>query len=89
MVESFIANDTGYLSVVGGPSRRVRVNAARNPTPAYLVLHRTSCRSISGTLARGLRWTGDYVKICGRRHELEKFARRNVGGEARACGLCF
>ncbi|MCA1701784.1 MAG: hypothetical protein LC808_00335 [Actinobacteria bacterium] len=37
----------------------------------------------------GSRWTRDYIKICGRQHELEEFARSNVGSEARTCGLCF
>lgn len=37
---------------------------------------------------RGSRWTGDYIKVCGMRHELEEFARGRVGGETRACGLC-
>ncbi|MGH7744637.1 MAG: hypothetical protein ACREQ5_07455 [Candidatus Dormibacteria bacterium] len=65
------------------------MNADRNPTPAYLVQHRTRCHTISGTPARGARWAGDYITVCGRRHELEEFARRNIGGEARACGLCL
>ena len=89
-MESFVDNDTGYLQWLAAHPDGFVMNAARNPTPAYLVLHRTSCHTISGIPARGSRWTtGDYIKICGRRRELEEFARRNVGGEASTCGLCF
>jgi hypothetical protein len=88
-VESFIDDDIGYLQWLTAHPDGFVMNADRNPVPAYLLLHRTSCHTISGTPARGSRWTGDYIKFCGRRHELEEFARCNVGGEARACGLCF
>jgi len=89
-VESFVDNDTGYLQWLAAHPDGFVMNAARNPTPAYLVLHRTSCHTISGIPARGSRWTtGDYIKICGRRRELEEFARRKVDGEAGTCGLCF
>ncbi|MGH3928319.1 MAG: hypothetical protein ACRDTT_36570 [Pseudonocardiaceae bacterium] len=87
-VKSFVDDDTGYLQWLTAHPDGFVLNADRNPTPAYLVLHRASCHTISGTPARGSRWTGDCIKICGMQHELEEFARANVGGEARACGLC-
>jgi len=88
-VESFVDDDIGYLQWLAAHPDGFVMNTHRNPTPTYLVLHRTGCHTISGIPARGSRWTGDCIKICGKRHELEEFARRNVGGEAGACGLCF
>jgi hypothetical protein len=88
-VESFLDDDTGYFQWLTDHPDEFVLNAERKPAPTYLVLHRTSCHTISGKPARGSHWTRDYTKICGRRHELEEFARDNVGGEARTCGLCF
>ncbi len=84
----FEDDDDGYLHWLGTHPDLHVLNTARNPTPAYLVLHRATCHTISGTPARGTRWTGDYIKICGRRQELDHFAHQ-VGGPIQPCGLCL
>ena len=62
-VESFIDDDICYLQwLVDHPDGFV-MNTDRNPTSTGLVLHRTGCHTISGTPARGSRWTGDYIKV--------------------------
>jgi hypothetical protein len=85
----FVDDDDGYLEwVVAHPDGFV-INVERSPRTAYTVLHRASCRTISGDPARGAQWTHDYIKVCGDRTELEEFASRDVGGPAQPCGLCF
>ena len=64
------------------------INTGRTPSAAYLMLHRTSCGTITGTPARGTTFTGEYAKQCGEREELEEFARQ-LGGHAEPCGLCL
>lgn len=49
-----------------------------------MVLHRATCRQISGAPPAGTRWIGDRVKICGTRRELEQRYPT-----ARPCGRCL
>jgi len=63
------------------------VNTTRSPQRDYLMLHRASCRHISGD--QGKRWTDQYVKVCGPSTALlEEWAAEEVGGEALPCGWC-
>lgn len=87
-VQTFRDDDRGYERWLAGNPDLFVVNAERTPRPSYLVLHRATCRPIGGTPARGVRWTADYIKVCGSRAALESFAR-DVGGEAQPCGLCL
>jgi hypothetical protein len=89
-VQRFVDDDRGYLRWLVAHADLFVLNIHRNPTPTYpIMLHRSTCGTINGTPARGSRWTGDYVKVCGTRYELENFARGDVGGEAQPCGLCL
>lgn len=47
------ANPEGYV-----------VNCGRPAVTSYIVLHRASCYSISGTPSRGSTWTIAYRKVC-------------------------
>ncbi|CCH30621.1 hypothetical protein ABZ816_39600 [Actinosynnema sp. NPDC047251] len=87
-MERFQDDDAGYERWLAGHSDLYVLNTTRNPTPGYLKLHRATCRTIAGAPARGDRWTGEYIKFCGPKAELERFARTHVGGEASPCGLC-
>jgi hypothetical protein len=88
-VQRFADDDGGYLDWLAASPRGVVIDAARNPAPAYLILHRARCGTIGGQPARGSRWTVDYVKFCGERAELEAFARDALAGDLRPCGLCL
>jgi len=87
-VQCFIDDDCGYLRWLEEHSDEFVLNAERIPKPGYLVLHRASCPTISRLQPGATRWTGDYIKFCGRRAELETHARHEVGGEPRSCGIC-
>ncbi|QFZ19159.1 hypothetical protein [Saccharothrix syringae] len=59
------------------------IDAEHTLAPGTLVLHRATCREVSGVPPTGT-WIGDRVKICGTRRELEQ---RYPG--ARACDRCL
>jgi hypothetical protein len=88
-VQTFVDDDLGYQRWLEMHPDLYVLNAERPPRPSYLVLHRATCRTISGTPTRGIQWTADYIKVCGPRADLEAFARHDVGGAARACGFCI
>jgi len=65
------------------------VNCERSLNPNYLMLHRATCKTISGTPARGKEWTKDYIKVCSTDAEpLETWAENKVGGQLKPCRLC-
>ncbi len=86
----FDDDDSGYGRWIASHPDGYVVNTYRTPHPAYLKLHRTTCRTISGTPARGLTWTsGEYAKICAvDRSDLGRWARDQVGGALDPCLLC-
>jgi hypothetical protein len=89
-VREFHDNDGGYLAWLAAHPDGFVLNTNRTPRPSYLMLHRATCGTISGTPARGAGWTtGDYAKVCGTRTELENFARLRVGGDPTPCGDCL
>jgi predicted nuclease with RNAse H fold len=80
----FQDDDAGYVAWQAANPGLYVINAERSLNPYNLVLHRATCRTISGVPTRGGPWTGAYVKICGSRTALDYFAQ----GNARACGTC-
>lgn len=79
----------GYLNWLAQQSGGYVVNTTRQPSASYLMLHKATCRTITGTPTRGQTWThGDYIKVCGSRLELERWAAATTGGQVTACGLC-
>jgi Putative DNA-binding domain len=87
-VKHFVNDDAAYLGWVADHPSDYVINANQNPSAAYLMLHRASCRTITGVPARGSTFTGDYSKIWGSRDELEAFAAE-LGGSVRLCGICM
>jgi hypothetical protein len=88
-VEHFVDDDSGYSDWLARHPDDFVINTGRTPTAAYLVMHRAGCGTISGRPASGATFTaGEYAKVCGRRDELEAFARE-LGGHPQPCGLCL
>lgn len=85
----FVDDDGGYLEWLEAHPDGFVINTARSPRPAHVMLHRASCRTISGDPARGVRRTHDYIEVCGDRNELEQVARRQIGGAAKPCRRCI
>lgn len=89
MVREFTA-DADYQSWLTSHPTSLVVNTYRMPSPSYLMLHRSTCRTISGVPARGSRWTGgDYGKFGAEdRADLERWARDKIGGTVTPCSRC-
>ena len=90
MVQLFVDKDQDYLRWLTSHHDGFVVNTYRTPDPSYLILHRSACWTISGTPARGNRWTtGDFAKACSDdRTDLERWARDRVGGALKPCQKC-
>ena len=92
---TFVHDDAGYLAWVNDPAHATGyvVNAYAEPTPAYLVMHRATCGTVTGRPSRGGAWTSsEYSKTCSLDvKELEAWARDAVGkrdAPMHRCGLC-
>lgn len=63
-IDIFKDNDQGYLQWLQQYPNGYVLNTYRPVTPDYMILHRATCPTISGTPARGENWTVGYQKIC-------------------------
>jgi hypothetical protein len=84
----FIDDDTGYLEWINRHQSSYVLNTTRNPSAAYLKLHRATCWTINRLQPRASTFTGEYSKVCGDRHELQDYAR-SLGRSVQACGHCL
>jgi hypothetical protein len=89
MTEKFVDNDDGYLAWIAQHPEGFVLNTARTPNPNDLRLHRATCSTITILQPQARRWTGDYIKICGSRTELESWASDTVGGAVQPCRFCM
>jgi hypothetical protein len=80
-MQRFVDDDRGYLDWLDHHADGFVINTGRTPSAAYLMLHRASCGTITGTPARGTTFMGEYAKLCGERNELEEFAHHLGGHE--------
>lgn len=88
-VEVFRDDDTGYLAWLADHPRGFVLNANRSPRPDYLIVHRATCRTISGKPTRGGPWTGPYIKVCADDLlEVAAWAGASVGAPPRRCRVC-
>ncbi len=88
-MNQFIDDDRGYLHWLQQHPAGFVLNCERRPRPAYLLVHRASCRTIQGVPPRGATWTGPYIKVCSSdRHQLAAWAMEHVGGKLQACKIC-
>jgi hypothetical protein len=86
-VALFVDDDEGYSAWLATYPSGFVVNAERNPSPRYLVLHRADCQTIVPTPGRA--WTRHYIKLgSAERAPLDAWARRQFSAELKPCGLC-
>lgn len=87
-VQVYVDDDDGYLAWLAANQYGWVVNAYRVPDSRYLILHRATCHTITGTPARGSTWTeGDFSKICcDDQTALKDWCRRH--GDPTPCGVC-
>jgi Family of unknown function (DUF6308) len=85
----FRDDEAGYLAWLEAHPHGFVLNAARSPRPDYLILHRASCRTISGQPTRGDVWTGPYIKVCADGEAaIERWTAATVGAAPRRCLVC-
>ena len=90
ITEVFKDDETGYRNWYANNAGGYVLNATRNLSPSYLMLHSATCRTIIGEPARGKHWTKDYIKVCAaERQAIDRWARaKAVGGRLRPCRWC-
>jgi hypothetical protein len=89
-VEIFRDNDEGYLAWVAAHPAGFVLNVARSPRPNYLILHRATCRAITGRPTRGGPWTGPSIKVCSPDElKIAAWTGQTVGAAPTRCGVCL
>ena len=89
-VEAFRDDDGGYLAWLAAHPAGFVLNVARSPRPNYLILHRATCRTISGRPTRGGPWTGPYIKVCSDDElQIAAWTGKTVGAAPTRCGVCL
>jgi hypothetical protein len=86
----FADDDAGYEAWLRATPAGFVLNALRSPSSGTM-LHRATCRTVSGVPARGVTWTsGSYVKACATDPAaLARWLAVNGGKPPRDCGLCM
>ncbi len=88
-VYTFKDDEAGYLDWVRRFKHGYVLNADRTPRAEYLILHRSTCGTITGKPARGEAWTKDFIKICSMsKSDLRDWAMQTTGGVPQPCGTC-
>ncbi len=89
MPERFNDDDDGYLRWIETHPRGYVINTSPRPSADYVILHRASCGTITGTPSSGDSWTGIYMKVCDTdKQRLVGWSRASVGSEPQLCRLC-
>jgi len=85
----FVRDDPGYLEWLTSHPAGFVLNTYAHATPDYLILHRSSCRTINRQLRPGSMWTSPYAKTCSDvRGEIEEWAIRETGKQVRPHSQC-
>lgn len=93
MLLYFQNDDWSYFEWLRDHPTSYVLNVRRRPDPNYVVLHRTSCPSISNrNVEAGAYTERDYAKYCARtietlRHGARSEGRRD-GSFSKRCGMC-
>jgi hypothetical protein len=80
----FRDDDTGYFAWLDANPAGFVVNSYREPTPSYLVLHRTTC----GKARQQNPTSTDYSKYGAMTLQEAQDYAVEVGGELHACQIC-
>jgi hypothetical protein len=81
-------DDFGYLQWLRDRPGTFVLDTERRPSRSYVVLHRTSCPTISGPTKTG-GWTTRMLKVCATTfEELESWCQYQVGADPTHCPQC-
>lgn len=88
-MKRFVDDDAGYAAWLAAHPRGHVLNLFPHVSSSYLVLHRSSCRTVNRHLAAGRRWTDQGGKACSDDPaELAAWARRETGKSIHTCSAC-
>lgn len=88
-IECFFNDENGYEQWLRSKAVGYVLNCEPNPKPSYLVLHRASCRTISGTPSKGSTWTTAYMKVCADSvSAIDEWASSHTGQLPHRCNVC-
>lgn len=79
-VQTILDDEQGYRSWLRQHPTGLVVNADREPRPAYLVLHRATCTTISQLTGKGTNFTTAYSKTCSEDPERLRLWAHGTGG---------
>ena len=84
----FINEDDAYLRWIEENPNGFVVNANNPPRSDYLILHKSTCRTISSDHTSN--WTtNQYLKVCSNNvDELSTWAKNRIGGALTPCPIC-
>lgn len=89
MVECFSHDEPGYAGWLRDHPTGFVINCEHRPKASYIVLHRASCRFVSGKPPRGDTWTQAYMKVCSPSFlALTTWAEGETGGHPTDCSHC-
>jgi hypothetical protein len=90
VMRRFVNDDAGYIAWLAAHPDGFVLNTYAHVTSAYLIMHRTACRTINRPLAHGKSWTYPYGKTCSDdRQEIETWALRETGKPVKPCAHCL
>lgn len=83
-----INDDDAYLRWIEENPDGYLINAARKPKANYIVLHKSSCGTMSSS-ERSNWTTTDLLKVCSNDiEELKEWALETTGGTCQSCQIC-
>jgi hypothetical protein len=87
-IAQFIDDDSGYVNWLKKNADGFVVNSERDPSSAYIIVHRATCKYIN-TPNRANWTTTGYIKTCANKlSDLHQWARQSTGGTLTPCGAC-
>jgi hypothetical protein len=88
VLSRFVDDDFGYLQWLRDRPGTFVLDTERRPSRSFVVVHRTTCSTISGPTRSG-GWTTRQIKVCGTTYEeIEDWCQYNVGVHPTRCHLC-
>jgi hypothetical protein len=88
-MERFDHDDEGYLRWIDAHPSGLVINCLSKPSTDYLVLHLSTCPSITVRQVDKKHWTHDYIKVCAEeRGEMLVWCYEEAGGAPTPCQIC-
>jgi hypothetical protein len=88
VLSRFVDDDFGYLQWLRDRPGTFVLDTERRPSRSFVVVHRTTCPTISGQTKVG-GWTTRQIKVCATTYEeIEDWAQYHVGVQPTRCHQC-